>query len=68
VQLLHVRLVHIELRDGTLNLGVAEHADLLAPCDQTLDFVKLLQFQLVFDSTPTRDPPERGSGRRRAAG
>jgi hypothetical protein len=30
VQLLHVGLVHVELGHGALNLGVGEHADLLA--------------------------------------
>ena len=44
VQLLEVRLVHVELGDRALDLGVAEHADLLALGDQALDLFELLQF------------------------
>ena len=44
VQLLEVGLVHVELGDGTLDLGVAEHADLLALGDQALDLFELLKF------------------------
>ena len=34
-----------ELGRGGLDLGVCEHADLLAACDQTLDLFKLLEFR-----------------------
>ena len=44
VELLEVGLVHVELGDRALDLGVAEHADLLALRDQALDLFELLQF------------------------
>ncbi len=44
VQLLDVGVVEVELGRGGRNLGVGQHADLLAACDQTLDLFKLLQF------------------------
>ena len=44
MQLLEVGLVHVELGDGPLDLGVAEHADLLALGDQALDLFELLKF------------------------
>ena len=45
VQLLDVGFVHVELGDRSLDLGVAEHADLLALGDQSLDLFELLQFR-----------------------
>jgi hypothetical protein len=45
VQLLDVGFVETELGRGGLDLGVCEHADLLAACDQTLDLFKLLKFR-----------------------
>jgi hypothetical protein len=44
-QLLDVGFVEIELGRGGIDLGVCEHADLLAACDQALDLFKLLQFR-----------------------
>ncbi len=45
MQLLDVGFVEIEFgRDG-LDLGVCEHADLLAACDQTLDLFKFVKFR-----------------------
>ena len=45
VQLLDVAFVETEVGRGGLDLGVCEHADLLAACDQTLDLLKLLEFR-----------------------
>ena len=45
VQLLDVGFVEAELGRGGRDLGVCEHADLLAACDQTLDLFKLLKFR-----------------------
>ena len=45
VQLLDVGLVEVELGRGGLDLGVCEHAELLAACDQALDLFKLLKFR-----------------------
>ena len=45
VQLLDVGFVEVELGRRGLDLGVCEHADLLAACDQTLDLFKLLKFR-----------------------
>ena len=44
MQLLDVGFVEVELGRGGRDLGVCEHADLLAACDQTLDLFKLLKF------------------------
>ena len=44
VKLLDVGFVHVELGDRALNLGVAEHADLLALGEQSLDLFELLKF------------------------
>src|SRR5215211_6425011 len=44
VQLLDVGLVEIQLRDRVGDLGVREHADLLALRHQALDLFELLQF------------------------
>ena len=45
VQLLDVGFVEVELGRGGRDLGVCQHADLLAACDQTLDLFKLLKFR-----------------------
>ncbi len=45
MQLLDVDLVKAELSCGDRDLGVSEHADLLAACDQTLDLFKLLKLR-----------------------
>ncbi len=45
VQLLDVGFVEAELGRGGRDLGVREHADPLAACDQTLDLFKLLKFR-----------------------
>ena len=44
VQLLDVGLVEVELGDGVGDLGVREHADLLALGQQALDLFEFLKF------------------------
>ena len=44
VQLLDVGLVEVELGDRVGDLGVREHADLLALGDEALDLFEFLQF------------------------
>jgi hypothetical protein len=44
VQLLQVCLVEIELRNGSLDLGVGQDTDLQATGDQALDLFELLKF------------------------
>jgi hypothetical protein len=44
VELLKIGLVHVQLGNSALDLGVGEYADLLALRDEALHFFKLLQF------------------------
>ena len=43
MQLLDVGLVEVELGDGGRDLGVGEHAELLAAVDEALDLFEFLQ-------------------------
>ena len=45
MQLLDVGLVQIELGYGAGDLGVRQHAELLAPVDESLDLFEFLQFR-----------------------
>jgi hypothetical protein len=45
VQLLDLSFVEADLGRGGRDLGVCEHADLPAACDQTPDRFKLLKFR-----------------------
>ena len=65
VQLLDVGLVQVELGHCALDLGVGEHADLLALGEQALDLFQLLKFRLltfVFPFLPSIDNPRATAG------
>jgi hypothetical protein len=55
MQLLDVGFVEAELGGGGRDLGVREHADLPAACEQTLDLFKLLKS--ATDIWSVRDQP-----------